>query len=118
MRKVIKSDDEWKSDLPDDVYAVCRQKATERPFSGKYNDIKEPGTFYCACCGEPLFDSQTKFDSGTGWPSFYQPVNETSIENIKDASHGMIRTEVVCNACGAHTVLHGEKECPLNDDMK
>ncbi|HEC29734.1 MAG TPA: peptide-methionine (R)-S-oxide reductase [Gammaproteobacteria bacterium] len=102
MRKIDKSDEEWKSGLSDDVYTVCRQKGTEHPFSGKYYDHKDTGIYQCTCCGEPLFDSQTKFDSGTGWPSFYQPVKEGSIENIEDVSHGMTRTETVCHACGAH----------------
>jgi len=101
-RKVNKTDEEWKQQLPDDVYHVCRQKGTEHPFSGQYCDQKEEGVYRCVCCGEPLFDSSTKFNSGTGWPSFYQPKNSGSIENITDTTHGMTRTEVVCNACGAH----------------
>jgi len=101
-RKITKTDEEWKKELSDDVYYVCRQKGTEHPFSGKYYNQKEQGTYQCACCGEPLFESDTKFDSGTGWPSFTQPVNASSTEEIKDSGHGMIRTEVVCNACGSH----------------
>ena len=101
-RKINKSEEEWKQELPEDVYAVTRQKGTEHPFSGKYYNLKDKGVYRCSCCGEPLFKSDTKFDSGTGWPSFYQPIQESNIENIKDSSHGMVRTEVVCNACGAH----------------
>jgi len=102
MRKVNKTEDEWKAELTDDVFYVCRQKGTEHPFSGKFCDNKEQGTYVCNCCGEPLFDSETKFDSGTGWPSFYKPVNAGSVEDITDSSHGMKRVEVVCQACGAH----------------
>jgi len=102
MRKVQKSDDEWKQLLSEDVFNVCRKKGTEHPFSGKYNQLKESGIFNCACCGEPLFESQAKFDSGTGWPSFFKPVNQDNVEEIKDKSHGMMRIEVVCNACGSH----------------
>lgn len=101
-RKVNKTDEEWKQQLSDDVYRVCRQKGTEHPFSGQYCDLKETGVYRCICCGEALFDSSTKFESGTGWPSFYQPIDSSSIENINDKTHGMARTEVVCHACGAH----------------
>ncbi len=101
-RKIEKSEQQWKQELPEDVYHVTREKGTEHPFSGKYNNMKDKGMYRCSCCGEPLFKSDTKFDSGTGWPSFYQPVQEDNIENITDSSHGMTRTEVVCNACGAH----------------
>ncbi len=101
-RKINKTDEEWKNKLSDDVYSVTRQKGTEHPFSGKYYNQKEQGTYRCACCGEPLFESDTKFDSGTGWPSFTQALNPDATEEIKDSSHGMVRTEVVCNACGAH----------------
>jgi peptide-methionine (R)-S-oxide reductase len=101
-RKINKTDDQWKKELPEDVYQVSRQKGTEHPFSGKYYDLKDDGTYVCACCGEPLFNSDTKFDSGTGWPSFTQALDPTAVEEIKDSSLGMIRTEVVCKACGAH----------------
>ena len=101
-RKLNKTEEQWKQELPADVYHVCREKGTERPFSGKYYDLKDNGTYTCACCGEPLFESETKFDSGTGWPSFTQSLNPEVVEEIKDSTHGMIRTEVVCNACGAH----------------
>jgi peptide-methionine (R)-S-oxide reductase len=101
-RKINKSEEQWKQELPEDVYYVTRQKGTEHPFSGKYYNLKDKGKYRCSCCGEPLFQSDTKFDSGTGWPSFFKPINQSSIETIKDNSHGMVRTEVVCNACGAH----------------
>lgn len=101
-RKINKSDDQWKQELPRDVYYVCREKGTEHPFSGKYYDLKDDGSYVCACCGAHLFNSETKFDSGTGWPSFYQAVDPDAVEEIKDRSHGMIRTEVVCKSCGAH----------------
>ncbi len=101
-RKVNKTAEQWKQELSEDVYYVTRQKGTEHPFSGKYCNLKDKGIYHCSCCGEPLFESDSKFDSGTGWPSFYQPLNADNIENIRDSSHGMTRTEVVCNACGAH----------------
>ncbi|NOY67185.1 MAG: peptide-methionine (R)-S-oxide reductase MsrB [Gammaproteobacteria bacterium] len=102
MRKVDKTEEQWKAELTDDVFSVCRQKGTEHPFSGKYNQNKEQGTYVCSCCGESLFDSAAKFDSGTGWPSFFQPANTDCIEDIVDTTHGMKRVEVVCQSCGAH----------------
>ena len=101
-RKIKKTDEEWKQLLTVDEYAVCRQKGTERPFSGEYNDTKEDGMFRCRCCGEPLFNSTEKFDSGSGWPSFYKPATESGIEESMDSSHGMTRTEIQCSACGSH----------------
>ena len=101
-RKIEKTDAEWKQLLTEDEYAVCRQKGTERPFSGEYNDTKEDGVFRCRCCGEPLFNSTEKFDSGSGWPSFYKPATESGIEESMDSSHGMTRTEIQCSACGSH----------------
>lgn len=101
-RKIKKTDEEWKQLLTEDEYAVCRQKGTERPFSGEYNDNKEAGMFRCRCCGEPLFNSTEKFDSGSGWPSFYKPATESGIEESMDSSHGMTRTEIQCRACGSH----------------
>ena len=83
-------------------YAVCRQGAIERPFSGKYNNTKTPGTYLCTACGEPLFSSDTKFDSGSGWPSFYSPIGAESIAEHRDTSYGMIRTEVQCSRCDSH----------------
>lgn len=101
-RKVNKTDAEWQAELTDDQFQVCRLKGTERAFTGKYWDNHEKGLYHCACCGEPLFDSTTKFDSGTGWPSFYAPMSNEAIDEESDRSHGMIRTEVQCHACGAH----------------
>ncbi len=100
--RIKKSEDEWKKELTDEQYYVTRQKGTERPFTGKYHDNKEKGMYKCVCCGEELFSSDTKFDSGTGWPSFYKPANEDMIKEEVDGSHGMARTEVVCSKCGAH----------------
>ena len=101
-RKVNKTDDQWQNELSDEQFQICRLKGTERAFTGKYWDNHEHGIYRCACCGEPLFGSTTKFDSGTGWPSFYAPLNEDAIDEETDRSHGMIRTEVMCQACGAH----------------
>jgi peptide-methionine (R)-S-oxide reductase len=97
-----KSDAEWREQLSPEQYQVCRQRGTERPFSGAYWDSKERGTFACVCCGEPLFDSAHKFDSGTGWPSFWQPASEGVVATEEDRSHGMVRVEVHCQKCGAH----------------
>jgi peptide-methionine (R)-S-oxide reductase len=101
-KKIVKTDEEWRRTLTPEQYAVCRQKGTERAFTGRYWDNHAEGTYRCSACGEPLFDSATKFDSGTGWPSFYQPIAPDSVETVDDTSHGMRRTEVVCAACGAH----------------
>ena len=100
--KVVKSDSEWHKALSPEVYQVTRQHGTERAFTGKYWDNHEKGMYYCACCGNPLFSSDTKFDSGTGWPSFYAPVKESNVTEIKDTAYGMIRTEVLCSRCSAH----------------
>ena len=102
MGKVTKSDDEWREQLPPDVYEVTRQAGTERPFTGKYNDTKTPGTYKCVCCGEPLFDSATKYDSGSGWPSFYEPISTNAVSTKDDNSLMMRRTEVMCASCDAH----------------
>jgi peptide-methionine (R)-S-oxide reductase len=96
------SDEEWKKKLSPEQFHVCREKGTERAFTGKYYDSKEKGTYKCAACGNPLFSSDAKFDSGTGWPSFYAPVDSSKIEEHKDKSYGMIRTEVLCKKCGSH----------------
>lgn len=101
-RKINKTDQEWKQELPADVYHVCREKGTEHAFSGKYYKLKDDGIYRCACCGAPLFSSRQKFESGTGWPSFWEPIEDDAVESETDHSYGMIRTEVVCNACGAH----------------
>lgn len=101
-KKIEKTDEEWQKELTAEQYQVCRQKGTERPFTGKYHDSKEPGSYNCACCGIELFDSGTKFDSGSGWPSFYEPASKENVATEQDISHGMQRTEVTCNSCGAH----------------
>ncbi len=100
--KTIKSDEEWKSELTPEQYNVCRQHGTERAFTGAYYDCKEDGMYHCVCCGAPLFESATKFDSGTGWPSFWDAAGEEAVQSKLDTSHGMRRTEVLCNACDAH----------------
>lgn len=100
--KVVKTEEEWKKQLSDEAYEVTREKGTERAFSGDYWDHKADGTYHCACCDLPLFDSETKFKSGTGWPSFYEPVNKKDVGEVVDRSYGMIRTEVICNRCDAH----------------
>ncbi len=102
MAKINKSEDEWRASLSPEAFAVCRQQATEPPFSGKYNDCKTAGLYCCVCCGAPLFSSEHKFESGSGWPSFWCAVDDGRIELRRDSSHGMIRTEVVCAACDAH----------------
>ncbi len=99
---VNRTDDEWKKLLPADVYYVARQKGTERPFTSKFETSKEIGTYYCAVCGNPLFRSDTKFESGCGWPSFYEPISKTSIIYLKDNTLGMERTEVECGRCKSH----------------
>jgi peptide-methionine (R)-S-oxide reductase len=100
--KVELSDDEWKKILPSDVYYIARQKGTERPWTSKYEGFKEKGTYYCAVCGNGLFVSDTKFESGCGWPSFYQPVSKSSIIYTPDNTMGMSRTEVQCGRCKSH----------------
>lgn len=102
MKKVIKTDEEWRRELTPEQYAVARQKGTERPFTGKYYDSKEQGLYKCAACGNELFSSEEKYDSGCGWPSFTAPIADESVRTEVDRSHGMIRTEVLCNSCDAH----------------
>lgn len=99
---VSKTDEDWQKTLTPDQYRVCRKKDTERPFTGKYNDCKEKGMYKCSCCGNELFDSNSKFESGTGWPSFFKPINDENIKCESDTEYGMIRTEVMCKKCGAH----------------
>ncbi|MGI9043125.1 MAG: peptide-methionine (R)-S-oxide reductase MsrB [Gemmatimonadaceae bacterium] len=100
--KIRKSDEEWQKQLTPDQYRIARKKGTEPAFTGKYNSSKEPGIYTCVCCGNPLFDSDDKFDSGSGWPSFTQPVSEENAETETDTSHFMKRTEVHCARCDAH----------------
>lgn len=100
--KILKTDQEWQGCLSEEQYKVMRQHDTERPFSGKFTDCKTTGTYICAGCGEDLFASETKFDSGTGWPSYYQAINEIAVEETVDNSLGMRRVEVHCRKCGAH----------------
>jgi peptide-methionine (R)-S-oxide reductase len=102
MEKISKSDEEWKQQLTPEQYHITREKGTERAFSGEYCDNHEKGMYRCIACGNPLFDSDTKFESGTGWPSFYAPVAEDAVETADDRTYGMRRDEVVCNRCGAH----------------
>lgn len=99
---VTKSDEEWRKVLTDEQFHVTRKKGTERAFTGAYWDCHEDGTYHCICCGAELFSSQTKFDSGSGWPSFYQPLKEDNVAEHKDLTYGMVRTEVTCKQCGAH----------------
>jgi peptide-methionine (R)-S-oxide reductase len=102
LEKVSKTDAEWRQQLSDEEYQVTRKKGTEPAFRGKYWNTEKHGVFECVCCGEPLFDSSTKFDSGTGWPSFYAPMDDSRVELETDESHGMVRTEVMCRKCEAH----------------
>jgi peptide-methionine (R)-S-oxide reductase len=100
--KVQKTEEEWRRELTPEQYKILREKGTERPFTGKYNDMKEPGVYRCAGCGAELFASEAKFDSGTGWPSFYQPAEAGNVETEDDNSFFMRRTEVLCSSCGGH----------------
>ncbi len=99
---VIKSDAEWRAELTPEQYHETRQHGTERPFTGPYVDEKRKGTYVCVSCGNPLFDSETKFDSGSGWPSFYAPLSKEAVDEKVDRSHFMTRTEIRCAACEAH----------------
>ncbi|MGC2857392.1 peptide-methionine (R)-S-oxide reductase MsrB [Novispirillum sp. DQ9] len=102
MEKVAKTDAEWRAQLTPEQYQVTRRKGTERSFTGAYCHTHEPGLYTCVCCGLPLFDSRAKFDSGTGWPSFTEPVEPGNVVEERDTSHGMVRTEVLCARCDAH----------------
>lgn len=102
MEKLQRSEAEWRAELSAEQFAVCRRKGTERPFRGDYWNCKEDGVYLCACCGQPLFDSQDKFDSGTGWPSFTRPVDAQCLDEQTDSSYGMVRTEILCARCDAH----------------
>ncbi|MBF7730823.1 peptide-methionine (R)-S-oxide reductase MsrB [Pseudomonas sp. N040] len=102
MGKTDKSLDEWRAALTAEQFQVCRMGGTERPFSGRYHDSQQAGRYSCVCCGAELFDSSAKFDSGCGWPSYFQPVDAAALRELEDRSHGMLRTEVRCAACDAH----------------
>jgi peptide-methionine (R)-S-oxide reductase len=102
VEKLVKSDAEWRAQLTPEEYHVTREHGTERAFSGRYATSKEPGTYRCVCCGQPLFDSATKYDSGTGWPSFWAPVSREAVTEKEDRSWFMRRTEVLCSRCDAH----------------
>jgi len=102
LEKVKKSEAEWRQELTPEQYDVVRNKGTEAPFTSELNDVKEPGTFVCVACGQPVFDSESKFDSGTGWPSFDKPMGDEAVETEADNSMFMRRTEVLCSRCDAH----------------
>ena len=100
--KIEKSDAEWRETLTPEQYHVCRQQGTERAFTGTYHDHKAPGRYLCVACGAELFNAEHKFDSGSGWPSFWQPSDAEGVDSHQDTSHGMVRTEVHCSRCGSH----------------
>ncbi len=100
--KIQKSKEAWKQTLTSGQYHVCREKGTEAPFTGEYYDCHDAGTYSCICCGNPLFSSETKFDSGTGWPSYFAPIKKEAVLLQEDSSHGMRRVEVLCSVCEAH----------------
>jgi peptide-methionine (R)-S-oxide reductase len=100
--KIIKNKEEWRKELAPEVYLITREKGTEFPFSGEYYHFNGQGTYRCACCGNELFDSETKYDSGSGWPSFWAPISEEGIETARDISLGEAREEVLCSRCNAH----------------
>ncbi|HKJ00507.1 MAG TPA: peptide-methionine (R)-S-oxide reductase MsrB [bacterium] len=100
--KVTKTEAEWRQVLTPEQYYVCREKGTERPFTGRYWQEKTPGTYHCVACGQPLFDAGTKFESGSGWPSFYQPLAAGRVRIEVDRSHGMVREEALCSQCDSH----------------
>ena len=101
-KKIVKSEAEWRQELTEEEYYVTRQKGTERAFTGELCDNKEAGVYRCVCCGSELFSSATKYDSRSGWPSFWQPIAADKVAEERDASHGMVRTEVLCSQCDAH----------------
>ena len=102
MSEIVKTEQQWREQLTAEEFTICRQKGTEGAFAGQYHDDKTVGSYLCKCCGEALFESDTKYDSGSGWPSFYQPVSEQAVTEHKDVTHGMVRIEVTCQRCDAH----------------
>lgn len=102
MPRMRKSEDEWRRELTPEQFRILREKATERPFTGEYLNEKTPGVYRCAACGTPLFSADTKYDSGSGWPSFFAPIDEENVQTEEDTSHGMRRTEIVCANCESH----------------
>ncbi len=102
MSKLLKTAEQWQTELSPEEFYICREKGTERAFTGKYWNCHQKGVYLCRCCGTPLFDSATKFESGSGWPSFYQAINQEAIAEHKDLSHGMVRVEITCQHCDAH----------------
>ena len=102
MQKIVKSDAQWRAELTPEEYVVARQKGTERPFTGRYWDTTERGIYRCVGCGTPLFASDTKFDAGCGWPSYFEPLDPNNVREEIDTSHGMVRKEVLCNVCDSH----------------
>lgn len=102
MAKIDKTDEQWRAELTPEQFFILREKGTERPFSGEYNDFKKEGVFKCSGCGQALFDSRAKYESGSGWPSFFEPAITSAIDEHRDTSHGMVRVEVTCANCGGH----------------
>lgn len=102
MNKVTKTPEQWREQLTPEEFAVAREKGTERPFTGRYWDTSTPGIYRCVCCQTPLFASDTKFDAGCGWPSYFQALNPDDVREETDTTHGMVRTEILCNVCDAH----------------
>jgi peptide-methionine (R)-S-oxide reductase len=102
VAKIEKSEQAWRAELTEEQYRILREKGTEAPFSGEYDEVFEPGRYHCAGCGSELFRSETKYDSGCGWPAFYAPAGEEAVEAELDTSYGMVRTEVLCATCGGH----------------
>jgi len=102
MTEIKLSDQEWRDKLTPEQFNICRCSATEPPFTGKYVDCKSPGVYQCSCCGQALFDSETKYNSGSGWPSFWEALSQQGVKEVVDNTHGMHRVEVVCSACDAH----------------
>jgi len=100
--KVSRTEAQWRAQLSPEEFAVTRLKHTERPFTGRYWDARQAGIYHCVCCGTPLFASDTKFDAGCGWPSYFQPLDPAHVREERDTSHGMVRTEILCNVCDAH----------------